>query len=41
MPYKAAIAPLVRDHKPQVMLFGATPMGRELAPGLPMPATPA
>jgi electron transfer flavoprotein alpha subunit len=32
MPYRAAIAQLVRKHKPQVMLFGATPMGRELAP---------
>jgi electron transfer flavoprotein alpha subunit len=32
MPYKAAIARIVRERKPQVMLFGATPMGRELAP---------
>ncbi len=32
LPYKEAVAGLVRDHKPQVMLFGATPMGRELAP---------
>ncbi|HSP18318.1 MAG TPA: hypothetical protein VLQ79_02315, partial [Myxococcaceae bacterium] len=32
LPYRAAIAGLVRDHTPQVMLFGATPMGRELAP---------
>ncbi len=32
MPFKTAIAGLVREHKPQVMLFGATPMGRELAP---------
>jgi electron transfer flavoprotein alpha subunit len=32
LPYRAAVAPIVRDHKPQVMLFGATPMGRELAP---------
>ena len=32
MPYKQAIAKLVRERKPQVMLFGATPMGRELAP---------
>jgi electron transfer flavoprotein alpha subunit len=30
--YKAAVAALVREHRPQVMLFGATPMGRELAP---------
>jgi electron transfer flavoprotein alpha subunit len=32
MPYKAAISRLVRERKPQVMLFGATPLGRELAP---------
>ncbi len=32
LPYKEAVAGLVREHKPQVMLFGATPMGRELAP---------
>ncbi len=32
MPYRAAIAQVVRQHKPQAMLFGATPMGRELAP---------
>jgi electron transfer flavoprotein alpha subunit len=32
IPWKAAIAALVRERKPQVMLFGATPMGRELAP---------
>jgi electron transfer flavoprotein alpha subunit len=32
MPYKTAIAGLVRDRRPQVMLFGATPLGRELAP---------
>jgi electron transfer flavoprotein alpha subunit len=32
LPYRTAIAGLVREHKPQVMLFGATPMGRELAP---------
>jgi electron transfer flavoprotein alpha subunit len=32
LPYKQAIAPLVREKRPQVMLFGATPMGRELAP---------
>jgi electron transfer flavoprotein alpha subunit len=32
LPFRAAVAPLVREHKPQVMLFGATPMGRELAP---------
>jgi electron transfer flavoprotein alpha subunit len=32
IPYKKAIAQLVRERKPQVMLFGATPLGRELAP---------
>ncbi len=32
IPWKKAIADLVRERKPQVMLFGATPMGRELAP---------
>ncbi len=32
MPFKKAIAELVRERRPQVMLFGATPMGRELAP---------
>ncbi len=32
IPYKSAIAAVVRDRHPQVMLFGATPMGRELAP---------
>jgi electron transfer flavoprotein alpha subunit len=32
MPHKEAISKLVREYKPQVMLFGATPMGRELAP---------
>jgi electron transfer flavoprotein alpha subunit len=32
LPYRAAVAPLVREARPQVMLFGATPMGRELAP---------
>jgi electron transfer flavoprotein alpha subunit len=32
MPFKTAIAKIVRERKPQVMLFGATPMGRELAP---------
>jgi electron transfer flavoprotein alpha subunit len=32
VPFKEAIAPLVREHRPQVMLFGATPMGRELGP---------
>jgi len=32
IPWKTAIASLVRERHPQVMLFGATPMGRELAP---------
>jgi electron transfer flavoprotein alpha subunit len=32
IPYKQAIAALVRRERPQVMLFGATPLGRELAP---------
>jgi len=32
LPFRAAVAGLVRENKPQVMLFGATPMGRELAP---------
>ena len=32
MPYKTAISRVIREHNPQVMLFGATPMGRELAP---------
>lgn len=30
--HKKAIADLVRERKPQVMLFGASPLGRELAP---------
>ncbi len=30
--HKKAIATLVADRKPQVMLFGASPLGRELAP---------
>ncbi|OGW81978.1 MAG: hypothetical protein A3G33_04320 [Omnitrophica bacterium RIFCSPLOWO2_12_FULL_44_17] len=32
MPYKKAVSSLVIQHKPQIMLFGATPLGRELAP---------
>ena len=32
IPFKQAIAALVREHRPQVMLYGATPMGRELGP---------
>jgi len=30
--HKKAIAALVRERRPQVMLFGASPLGRELAP---------
>jgi electron transfer flavoprotein alpha subunit len=30
--HKKAIAELVRDRRPQILLFGATPLGRELAP---------
>ena len=30
--YKAALAALVLERKPQAMLFGASPLGRELAP---------
>ena len=30
--HKKAIADLVKERKPQVMLFGASPLGRELAP---------
>ncbi len=30
--HKKAIAALVAEHRPQVMLFGASPLGRELAP---------
>lgn len=30
--YKRVVASLVLEHRPQVMLFGATPLGRELAP---------
>jgi electron transfer flavoprotein alpha subunit len=32
LPFRSAVAPIVREQRPQVMLFGATPMGRELAP---------
>jgi electron transfer flavoprotein alpha subunit len=32
MPFRSAVASIVREQRPQVMLFGATPMGRELAP---------
>lgn len=32
LPFKTAVAALVRERRPQIMLFGATPLGRELAP---------
>jgi electron transfer flavoprotein alpha subunit len=32
IPYKKAISDLVVKYKPQIVLFGATPLGRELAP---------
>lgn len=32
LPYTRAISELVRKYKPQMMLFSATPLGRELAP---------
>lgn len=32
IPYKKAICDLVSKHHPQILLFGATPLGRELAP---------
>ena len=32
IPYKKAVAALVQSIRPQIMLFGATPLGRELAP---------
>ncbi|MBN1912239.1 MAG: FAD-binding protein [Pirellulales bacterium] len=32
MPYKKTVSDLVFEHKPQIVLFGATPLGRELAP---------
>jgi electron transfer flavoprotein alpha subunit len=32
VPYKKAISELIERHKPQMMLFSATPLGRELAP---------
>lgn len=32
IPYKKAIGDLLLRFKPQIMLFGATPLGRELAP---------
>ncbi|MBP1706142.1 MAG: etfA 1, partial [Chloroflexi bacterium] len=32
VPYKEAVARLVAERRPQVLLFGASPLGRELAP---------
>lgn len=32
MPYKTAVCALVAQGRPQILLFGATPLGRELAP---------
>jgi electron transfer flavoprotein alpha subunit len=32
IPYKKTVSELVLQHKPQIMLVGATPLGRELAP---------
>lgn len=32
IPYKKAISELIANYKPQIMLFSATPLGRELAP---------
>ncbi|HUV55975.1 MAG TPA: FAD-binding protein [Dehalococcoidales bacterium] len=32
VPYKEAISQLIKKYKPQMMLFSATPLGRELAP---------
>jgi electron transfer flavoprotein alpha subunit len=31
-PYAKVIAGLVQEHRPQVVIFGATPLGRDLAP---------
>ncbi len=32
VPYTKAVSELIEKHKPQMMLFSATPLGRELAP---------
>ncbi|MFB3765680.1 MAG: FAD-binding protein [Methanotrichaceae archaeon] len=32
VPYSRIVCELLEKHKPQIMLFGATPLGRELAP---------
>lgn len=34
LPYTAALEALIRKHKPNIFLFGATPLGRDLAPRL-------
>ncbi len=34
LPYTRALAGMVLDHKPEVFLMGATPLGRDLAPRL-------
>ncbi len=32
LPYARAVCTLIEKHKPQIVLFGATPLGRDLAP---------
>ncbi len=32
IPYKSVVVDLIKTHRPQIMMFGATPLGRELAP---------
>lgn len=32
VPFKTALTAAIRQHRPQIVLFGATPLGRELAP---------
>jgi electron transfer flavoprotein alpha subunit len=32
LPYSRAVCQLITKHKPQIMLYGATPLGRDLAP---------
>jgi electron transfer flavoprotein alpha subunit len=31
-PYAKVVAGLIREHRPQIVIFGATPLGRDLAP---------
>jgi electron transfer flavoprotein alpha subunit len=31
-PFAKVVADLIREHKPQIVIFGATPVGRDLAP---------